>query len=229
MLSVLELVSPDTCMSEQDPSEAIRDLTVAVRDLSLAISSHLSGDSAPPTSVSDGEWSVVGEEAEDSRVRDDIDCRSAGCRTAEEGPGPTPEVLLRIAETRLTAKPPGAEARVRRAFVAGFWARIAIATHTKYQPVDPLPGFKIAHWIVLHSEAFEGRARFTTKSDFNLFVGRDLSKCVFEAFASQTELEIFCAGASVPTPALKTWKSQVSSSSRMETPVSLSGLPHMRR
>ena len=229
MLFVLELVFPGICMGDQDPAEAIRNLTTAIRDLSIAISSHPQGDSVPPSSLSDGEWSVVGEESEDFRVRDDIECRSAGLRSAEEGPGPTPEVLLRFAETRLSSKPPGAEARVRRAFVAGFWARIAIATHTKYQPVDPLPGFKIAHWVVLQSRSIEGRAWFTSKSDFNRAVAPDPSECVFEAFSSQTEIEIFCAGASVPVPALKTWKSQVSSSSRMETPVSLSGAHHRRR
>ena len=213
-------------MSEPASSADIQDLTQAVRQLSIAITGQ---GPDPATPSSPGGWSLVGEESVDVRFREDVDCVASSHRVAEEGPGRIPEVLLRFAESRLSAKHPGAAFRAQRAFEAGFWARIAVATDTPYQQRDPLPGFKIGHWIVLRCSAFEGRAWFTNRVDFGRAVERNFANCVFESFASQTELEVFCAGASVPVPVLRTWKKPGSSVSRTGTQASSSGPPHPRQ
>lgn len=213
-------------MSEPASSADIQGLTQAVRQLSVAISGQ---SPEPATPSSQGGWSLVGEESVDIRFREDTECIASSHRVAEEGPGQIPEVLLRFAESRLTAKRPGAAFRAQRAFEAGFWARIAVATDTPYQQRDPLPGFKIGHWIVLRCSAFEGRAWFTDRVDFGRAIEQDTANCVFESFASQTELEIFCAGASVPVPVLRTWRKQRSSVSKTGTQASSSGPQHPRQ
>lgn len=220
---VPDLDWPGTCMSEPASSSDIQGLTQAVRQLSIAISGH---PAEPATPSSPGGWSLVGEESVDFRFREDIECVASSQRVAEDGPGPIPEVLLRFAESRLTAKHPGAAFRAQRAFEAGFWARIAVATNTDYQLREPIPGFKIGHWIVLRCSEFGGRAWFTNRVDFGRAIEKDTASCVFESFASQTELEIFCAGASVPVPVLRTWRNQRSNASRRGTQASLSGPLH---
>ena len=210
------------CMSDL-PSQAIQELTSAVQALTLAISGQ--SPSAQPSSAdsSPGDWEVIGTETQDIRVAKDIHCTSVKHRTAEEGPGEIPPILLDFARNKLTAKSPGPEFRARRAFNAGFWARIAIDTDTAYSLAEPIPECRIQHWIVLACLAFGGSARFTTRSDFGRAIEGDPRFSVYEAFASQTELEIFCAGASVPLPALRTWRKPVSSLSARGTQASSSG------
>ena len=185
-----------------------------------------SGPSAFSAESSPGDWEVIGTESQDARIARDSFCAGVKGRAAEEGPGPIPPVLLDIARSKLTSKPPGADFRAKRAFVAGFWARVAIDTDTPYVQADPLPECKIQHWIVLACPSFEGAARFTTRTDFGRAIEGDTRNSVYEAFASQTELEIFCAGASAPLPALRTWRKPRSNSSRMGMPASSSGRPH---
>ena len=227
--SWVELVPPEPvlaflaiCMS--DPSaQAIQELTSAVQALTLAISGQNTAAQPASADSSPGDWEVIGTESQDVRVARDTHCTSVKHRTAEEGPGEIPPILLDIARNKLTAKPPGADFRARRAFNAGFWARIAIDTDTQYSPAEPIPECRIQHWVVLACPAFGGSARFTTRTDFGRAIEGDPSNSVFEAFASQTEVEIFCAGASAPFPALRTWRKPVSSSSARGTQASSSG------
>ncbi len=217
---------PDTCMSDQS-SQAIQDLTAAVQALTLAISGQAS---SPPSETrseaSAGDWEVVGSDPQDIRISGDFECSRVSHRGAEEGPGEIPPILLDIAKSKLSSKPPGAEFRALRAFRAGFWARIAVDTHTPYTQADPVPECRVRYWIVLSCPAFSGAAWFNTRSDFGRAIEGDIRNSVFESFASQTEIEIFCAGASAPLPALRTWRSQASSSSRRGTQASSSGPRH---
>ena len=213
-------------MSDQS-SQAIQDLTAAVQALTLAISGQAS---SPPSETrseaSAGDWEVVGSDPQDIRISGDFECSRVSHRGAEEGPGEIPPILLDIAKSKLSSKPPGAEFRALRAFRAGFWARIAVDTHTPYTQADPVPECRVRYWIVLSCPAFSGAAWFNTRSDFGRAIEGDIRNSVFESFASQTEIEIFCAGASAPLPALRTWRSQASSSSRRGTQASSSGPRH---
>lgn len=211
-------------MSDRASSSDIRGLTSAIRALTLAVSGQPPENPSPAGSESTvGDWSVVGGEEQDFRIASDLNCIQAGQRGAEQGPGEIPPILLDIARSKLSSKPPGAEFRAQRAFRAGFWARIAVATNTVYQPIDPVPELKARHWIVLACPAFTGPARFTSRVDFGRAIEADVKNSVFESFASQTELEIFCAGASAPLPALKTWRKQPSSTLARGMPASSSG------
>lgn len=213
-----------TCMSDQASSADIRGLTSAIQALTLAVTGRPAEPASPAGSESTvGDWSVVGVEAQDIRIAEDSRCAQVRFRGVEEGPGEIPPILLDIARSKLSSKPPGAEFRALRAFRAGFWSKAAIATSTVYRPIDPVPELKARHWIVLACPAFPGTARFTSRSDFGRAIEGDIENSVFEVFASQTELEIYCAGASVPLPALKTWKKQASSTSARGIPASSSG------
>lgn len=210
-------------MSDPASSAAISALTEAIRDLTVA----LAPASADLETASQGEWELLGEEVEDHKVRKDIDCLSVRQRPVEEGPGPTPQYCLDLAVRKLTGKPPGPTVRCRRAFVAGFFAKKAVQCHTPYLRQDPLPGFKICHWVVLRCPAFASPVHFTTRVDFGRSIEGGVEDSVFEAFASLTEVEIFCVGAGIPIPKTGVWRSQQSSTSTMGIPASSSG-SHLR-
>eukprot|EP00434_Breviolum_minutum_P034390 symbB.v1.2.030438.t1/scaffold3423.1/size57148/1 len=185
---------------------AISALTEAIRDLTVAI--------APVPAESDtasiGEWELLGEEVEDHKVRQDVDCLSVRHRPVEEGPGPTPNYCLDLAVRKLTGKFAGPSARCRRAFTAGFFAQKAVQCHTPYLREDPLPGFKLCHWVVLRCPAFTSPVHFTSRVDFGRAIEGGVEDSVFEAFASFTEVEIFCIGAGISIPRTGVWRSQQS-------------------
>ena len=162
---------PDTCMSDQS-SQAIQDLTAAVQALTLAISGQAS---TPPSEsrseTSAGDWEVVGSDAQDIRISRDFECSRVSHRGAEEGPGEIPPILLDIARSKLSSKPPGAEFRALRAFRAGFWARIA---QTPYTQAEPVPECRVRYWIVLSCPAFSGAAWFNSRTDFGRAIEGDI-------------------------------------------------------
>ena len=102
-------------MSDRVTSQDISDLTTAIRDLTVAIAPP---DPDPETS-SLGDWELLGEALEDIKVQRDPDCQEVRHRTVEEGPGPTPQYCVDLANRKLSGKPPGPVLRCRRAFVAG--------------------------------------------------------------------------------------------------------------
>ena len=207
-------------MSDLASAEAISALTEAIRDLTVA----LNPPAADSDTVSIGDWELLGEESEDFRVKLDTTCLEVKSRTIEEGPGPTPAYCEDLALRRLTGKPPGSSARCRRAFVAGFFARKAVDCQVPYTPQDPLPGFKVAHWVVLKCPAFSHPVHFTSRVDFGRAIEKGVDSSVFEPFASLTEVEIFCVGAGIRIPKTGVWRSQQSSSPRTETQASSSGV-----
>lgn len=214
--------SRDICMSDRVTSQDISDLTTAIRDLAVAIAPP----DPDPEASSLGDWELLGEAIEDIKVQRDPDCQEVRHRTVEEGPGPTPQYCVDLATRKLSSKPPGPVQRCRRAFVAGFFANKAVQCQTGYIPENPLPGFKIVHWVVLRCPpVFSEPVRFTSRVDF----GRALEGCsgdfVAETFASFTELEIFCVGAGIPVPRLGVWRNQQSDACRMGNQASSSGPP----
>eukprot|EP00434_Breviolum_minutum_P038829 symbB.v1.2.034454.t5/scaffold4448.1/size41344/4 len=189
-----------TCMSDRVSSQDISDLTSAIRDLTIAINPP----EPDPETSSLGDWELLGEESEDIAVSRDAGCLEVRFRTLEEGPGPTPLYCVDLANRKLSGKPPGPSARCRRAFVAGFFAKKAVQCQTLYFIENPLPGFKIVHWVVLRCPpVFSEPVRFTNRVDF----GRAIEACsgdlVVEPFASFTEVEIFCIGAGIRIPRSK--------------------------
>ena len=117
----------------------------------------------------------------------------------------------------------GPSVRCRRAFAAGFFANKAVQCNTPYRREDPLPGFKLCHWVVLRCPAFASPVHFTSRVDFGRAIEGGVEDSVFEAFASLTEVEIFCVGAGIPIPRTGVWRSQQSGTSTMGIPASSSG------
>ena len=190
-------------------SSEIQDLILALNRLSLAVESHSASSvaSAGSDRVLPDQWILV-EESEplpagysDSRV----------CRSVEDGPGATPQALVSLGKHRLTGVDPGYETRVRRAFVAGFWAWAASATNTEYQPADPIP-LPDTQYIVLRSWTIDPKkvklpARVKTKSDLIQLIGPlPAPGAIVQGFSSLTEVQIFCGGANIPIPPLLQWR-----------------------
>lgn len=200
-------------------SAEVRDLISALNRLSISLESHLavtsSASSQSATAVpdlsspSDTPWILIEEEEvlptgfKDERIR----------RVVEDGPGPTPQELVSLGKSRLTGTDPGYEARVRRAYVAGFWAWVALATNTDYSPAEPI-GIADTQFVVLRSWSHDPRTvklpvRVRTKSDLVQLVGKLPSPgAVVQSFASLTEVQVFCGGANLPVPPLLQWRSQ---------------------
>lgn len=213
-------------MSDPAPTESsISELTAAVRALTLAIGSPGSQPSVVESSSPLGDWELIGEEITDFRLEQDTEVRIAASRVLDDGPGPTPQILIDHATRKLSARHPGVETRARRAFVAGYWARIALDTETLYRQADPIPPLKYYYWVVLSCPAFEGAALFRDRVDFGRAIEQDVENSVFEAFPSFTEVEIFCAGANRPVPRLASWRRRQSSTSQTARPASSSGAP----
>ena len=209
-------------MSDPAPSSAeITQLTSAVRELSLAISAAAPSVLEPTTPP--GDWELIGEEISDFRFVEDTQVREASFRVVDDGPGPTPQILIDHATRKLSARHPGVDVRARRAFVAGYWARIALDTDTPYRLADPIPPLKYYWWVVLKCPAFEGAAVFRDRVDFGRAIENDVDNCVYEAFPSFAEVEIFCCGANRPVPRLAAWRRRHSVSSRTVSHPSSSG------
>lgn len=186
-------------MSERVTSQDISELTSAIRDLTLA----LNPSEPDPETSSLGDWELLGVEAEDIRVSGDPACLEVRSRTVEEGPGPTPQYCVDLANRKLSGKPPGPSARCRRAFVAGFFAQKAVQCQAGYIPENPLQGFKLVHWVVLRCPpVFSSPVRFTSRVDFGRALEASSGDLVCEPFASFTEVESFCIGAGIPVPRL---------------------------
>lgn len=127
-------------------------------------------------------------------------------RGAEEGPPALPKFCIDLAIRNLRGVDPGPTSRAERAFKAGFWSKIALETCTPYYWADPI-GLTLGHWVVLRAGERETPVRFNKKSDYNLFVARiPEHDIVSEGFASITELSIYCVGAGIRLPSLKTWR-----------------------
>ena len=94
---------------------------------------------------------------------------------------------------RLTGADIGADARVRRAFVAGFHAKIAIETSANFEE-EPL----FAYWqhSVVRGSVLGRPVRVPTKRDLGLAIA-GASSPVYQGFASATEAFIFCIGCGI--------------------------------
>ena len=96
---------------------------------------------------------------------------------------------------RLTGADIGADARVRRAFVAGFHAKIAIETSANFEEEPP---FAIGNtqWVVVRGSVLGRPVRVPTKRDLGLAIA-GASSPVYQGFASATEAFIFCIGCGI--------------------------------
>ena len=196
----------------QVPQADIDDLVESVERLSLVVVRLASSRQAPGAhsgvasrlvEVGEEEWEVV----EAGQVVDGLsglvvaDHRS---RIAEDGPGPVPRSLEVVARQRLSARGGGPDSRARRAWSAGFWARVAVDTCTPYSREEGID-LQTAHWICLRGSSFSTPKRTTRKVDLNSLLAGPVEEQIWEEFPSFTELSIFCAAASIDIPDLVRW------------------------
>ena len=197
-------------------SSDIRSLVAALEQLTLQVSDLVSRVEAqqPPSAVVDlGDWELVGlPELPFGFANIEELSRLHQFRGPETGPPDTPSFLLDFACRELKGPSSSCYRRAHRAFRAGFWAFVALETHTPYQPSDPF-GPPDKHWIILRSKSGKKPVRVGTKSDFRKIVGNSPEELlVAESFASLAEVAVFCAGAGIRVPPLQQWKGNSSSS-----------------
>ena len=116
-------------------------------------------------------------------------------RGVENGPGETPHCVLVAAQRFFSGFPLGPVPSAEVPFRAGFWASIALATHTPYSPCSPLCKGTPAHWVCLflteesdYCTSSEAEARFFVQD----------RQVVIQGLSTFTEVEIFCLGHHAP-------------------------------
>ena len=186
--------------SQGSTDQTIRDLTSAIQNLSLVVDRLTSPSSDLHTESPADEWEVV--EAPETPLTEHFreQGQSLSFRGPEEGPPPLPSALRQLAERRLSNVSIGSARRAERAFSAGFWAHIAIDTHTEYICASPVPEVKISQFVCLACETGEPFRTHTKFAFDSLARARGAKVC--EKFGSLTELHLFCLGAGRPIPEL---------------------------
>lgn len=177
---------------------------IAVRRLNLVVdrlASSLGG--AEEEAVSTEDWEVV-EAGHPVESLPGIEKATPATRIVEEGPGQIPQSLVVFAKQRLTSRGGGPLVRARRAWSAGFWARVALDTHTPYSKA-PSVDVQSSQWVCLSGCRFGVAKRTTRKIDLTyLLVGSEAEQ-IWEEFPSFTELSIFCVAAGIDIPELVKW------------------------
>ena len=124
-------------------------------------------------------------------------------RGLEDGPGPIPEWIEDQADF-VDRNSKRARQRISLAFSAGFWARIALETHTSsLHPV--VVSEPPSYFLVLRASGLGGHVSFSKEVDFEAFKARvPDSDLVAHAFATKTEVSVFCYSARIALPPIFT-------------------------
>ncbi len=187
-------------------SEDISSLIEAVQALQLRVEHLARALEGQKEKKFVDEWEVIEEAALPCGATPQELSSLYSFRGVEEGPPSLPNFCLDQAVRNLRGGDPGPKVRAERAFKAGFWSKAAVETCTPYYWADPI-GLTLGHWVVLRAGERQTPVRFNRKSDYNLFIaGIREHDIVSESFASLTELSIYCVGAGIRLPALKTWR-----------------------
>ena len=187
--------------------EDLRALTQAIQALTLAVegqpseSSPLAQRPSRPVSTLEG-WQLVEDSAPIAGAPLDF-TQKEPVILFEEGPPDTPQFCYDLAKKRLSSAKANAADRARAAYVAGFWARAFWKCHTDYHS-DYKPGLQAVHWVLRKGEGFD-LLRVTSQRDCDRLVAEFEDIVFLEKLPSLTELNIFCAGATVPVPPLWRW------------------------
>lgn len=191
---------------------ALGDLVRAVQRLSIAVESPPVGSSssgAVPSSVdfpdSASDWEVVSDEV----YTQDLIARLSRVPFgdydgfAELIPVCPPHIVAgcsRLAESEFTST-----ARAKRAFEAGFWARLVVQGKLDTPRATPNISHRPAVYIILRASGIDRPTRVANASDLHRVTGKLSQETVCHGFPSQAEAKAYCAGAGVQYPQLKTW------------------------
>ena len=181
---------------------AVLSLTAAVQQLTLAtqsLASAISTEGPPGTCSSDLAIAII---KDSYYIPEAVEVnRLFGHRTAEEGPPDLPDCLKEKVVNTLFYISGDPGLRGRLAFSLGFWAKVALETHTGFECDTPTTGSVVCHWVVLRS-SYKVPFRLDNFPDFQRFVGTPTRDIVYQTFQTLCEVEIFCVGAGLPVPPL---------------------------
>lgn len=193
---------------------AISRLSLALETYNSALTAHSTASSAVPASspIVSGDsdlWILIEDsEALPKGYKDE----NLLTRIVEDGPPALPPALLSFGRHRLANIHPGSDSRVKRAFVAGFWAWAAHASNADYTPAESI-GIADTHFVILRAWCADPKKvklplRVTKKSEVQKLCGRDPNLgSIVQGFASLTEVQCFCSGAGIEVPPLYQWRS----------------------
>ena len=192
-----------TCMSDPVTREDIQQLCASLDRLSLAVrESGLSQGN-----LLEG-WEVV------EPLYQGPGLGSVLHHRLEEGPPETPEQIAELAK-KLTSSKGDGPARVREAFVAGFWARIALECHVKQldsPTTQAAAALRSTQYLVVRASGLEHPVRVLKADEKEKLVGKD-PLALHYGFPSLIEVQAFCCGADIQVPALYKWSPLRSSGS----------------
>ena len=194
------------CMSDLGTlQEDLLALTGAVRELTLAIRSRPAWPSEEERGASSAA-SEIGGSSHWELVEDGTGIPGAPANYLttnlaiqfEEGPGPTPQFCIDLAKRHLHSSRHHPEERAR----AGFWAKAFWVCHSEGRPPYK-PVAQAAHWILRKGAGFD-LVRVCSQAESDRLSAEYPDIVFVEKLPTLTEVQIFCAGAKVSTPAL--WK-----------------------
>ncbi len=120
-------------------------------------------------------------------------------RGVENGPGEIPNCVIIAAHRFFSGFRLGPVPSAEVVYRAGFWASIALATHTPHTPCSPLRDCAPSHWVCFFLTE-ESDYRTATEAEARSFV-KD-RQVTIQGLSTFTEVEIYCLGASRPIPRL---------------------------
>ena len=199
-----------TCMSS-DLRAAVVELSSAVTALAAAVTSLQAAipASSPSPLVSPAPIGCVGNDfvigiVADSYTQPGLSAALVvgSARGVEDGPPSVPEDVIEAAECQVGSRLPFIRERTTQAFRLGFWAKVAIDTHTNYED-EPLVtvNSELKHWVVLRSP-FRVPFRVESFPDLQQFIDLDNTQVIVQSLGARYQLEAFCSGACIPVPPL---------------------------
>lgn len=192
---------------------ALSGLTLAINRLAAAIGLQASSSASGPVILPDTRPGVVTGDIKilyPPAVPFPLDiwvphCNSLRFRGADEGPPEVPDFCLDLVWGKLGLSGEALRTKTASAFVAGFWARAALDCHIPYSRRSVSDAGDIVRHIVVFRSTHCSSFRVTCWQDLTDLCDVTDSTIIYETFSSFTEVQVFCAGASLEIPALKRW------------------------
>eukprot|EP00435_Cladocopium_sp_Y103_P043455 s3074_g12.t1 len=188
----------------------VAELVAALDRLSLAIQSRPAqgaGSSQASSGVAD--WELIREEETSQGPQSDLDRRRSLVRDGDynsfaELIPECPKHLISGCK-RLSGGGVSPEFRAKRAFEAGYWARLALAGRLAKPRSTVALNLAPRVYIILRARGLSAPTRVANASDLNRITGHFDQTTICHGFPSLAEAEAYCSGAGVDLPPLHVW------------------------
>ena len=193
-----------------DQAAQINELVAALDRLSLAINTQSSRSGGGPASsqgVSD--WELISDRGREETHPTDLDRRRALVTDGDyEGFAqllpPCPQHVISNCK-RLSGGGVSSEFRAKRAFEAGYWARLTLAGRLAKPRGTQALNLSPKVYVILKARGIQSPTRFSTASDLYRISGRFDEGTICHGFPSLAEAEAYCAGAGINLPDQHQW------------------------